>query len=314
MKPTDEWGFAAEGKAPGSGIPSSTLLSWVSGDAMKALGLTLMGGRFLSDADAVGAPNVVVVNESLARQTWPGENPIGKRLGLGGKPNSDADWKVVVGVVRDVRQGLNQAEARPETFQTLAQGNASMTKTSAAFAIRNMYLVINCLGNPAPLVSTVLQLINQQDPALPVTEVQTLDQYVSGSVNPQRFDAYLVGLFAALALLLALVGIGGVLSYSVAQRASELGIRMALGGKRGDILQLVLGDGLKLALVGIVIGTAIAFVISRFLASLLYQTSTADALTFTLVPLFLLIPTVGTSLIPAWRATRIDPVVALRTD
>jgi putative ABC transport system permease protein len=314
LKPSDEWAVAFEGKAPTSGVPRSLLLSWVSGNAMKALGMKLVAGRFISDRDAAGAPKTVVVNEALARRVWPNENPIGKRLSPGGPPDSDAGWVTVVGVVHDLRQGLGNVDTRPEAFQSLEQGNAEMMKKSTVFGIRGMHLVIKCAQDPAFITSTVRRLIAQQDPSLPVTDIQTLKQYVSASIRPQRFDTYLVGLFAGLASLLAVIGLGGVLSYSVAQRTNELGVRIALGGNRGDILQLVMGDGLKLAGIGIAVGIAAAFVVARFIASLLYQTSPRDALTFMLIPLLLLITTVAASLVPAWRATKIDPMVALRAE
>ncbi len=314
LKPSDEWGLAIKGKAPGSGVPRSILLSWVSGHAMKALGMKLVAGRFISDRDTVGAPKVMVINEALARSAWPNENPIGKRLSPGGPPDSDTDWQTVVGVIRDVRQGLSNVNTKPEAFQSLDQGNAQMSAKSAAFSLRGMHLVINCAQDPAFIASAVRRVIAQQDPSLPVTEIQTLDQYVSASINPQRFDTYLVGLFGGLALLLAIIGIGGVLSYSVAQRTNEWGVRMALGGNRVDILQLVLTDGLKLAVIGIGAGIACAFVVARFISALLYQTSPRDTLTFLLIPCLLLITTIAASFVPAWRATRIDPMVALRAE
>jgi predicted permease len=314
LKPSDEWGVAFQGKAPGSGVPRSVLLSWVSGDALKTLGMKLVAGRFISDRDVAGAPKAMVVNEALARKAWPHESPIGKRLSPGGPPDSDAGWQTVVGVVRDVRQGLSNLDTKPEAFQSLDQGNAEMMKKSTVFGIRGMHLVIKCAQYPGFISSAVQRVIAQQDPSLPVTDIQTLDQYVSASINPQRFDTYLVGLFAGLALLLAVIGISGVLSYSVAQRTNEMGVRMALGGNRGDIMRLVMTDGLKLAVIGITVGIAGAFVLARLISSLLYQTSARDAWTFLLIPLLLLITTIAASLIPAWRAIKIDPMVALRAE
>ncbi len=314
LKASDEWGLAIEGRPPNSGAPASVLLSWVTGDAMKALGMKLVAGRFISERDTAQAPKAMVINEALARQAWPNQNAIGKRFSPGGPPDSDAGWYTVVGVVRDIRQGLSNVHTKPEAFESLDQGNAEMMKKSAVFGIRGMHLVIKSAQDPTLISSVVRRTIAQQDPSLPVTEIQTLDQYVSASIKPQRFDTYLVGLFGGLALLLAVIGIGGVLSYSVAQRTNELGVRMALGGNQGDILQLVMTDGLKLAVVGIAAGIAGAFAVSRFISSLLYQTSPQDAWTFVLIPVLLLLTTVAASLVPAWRATRIDPMVALRAE
>ncbi len=314
LKATDEWGLAIEGRPPNSGAAASVLLSWVSGDAMKALGMKLVAGRFISDRDTAQAPNVMVINEALARQGWPTQNALGKRFNPGGPPDSDAGWYTVVGVVRDVRQGLSNVHTKPEAFESLDQGNAWMMKKSAMFGIRGMRLVIKSAQEPMLISSVVQRIIAQQDPSLPVTEIQTLDQYISASIKPQRFDTYLVGLFGGLALLLAVIGIGGVLSYSVAQRTNELGVRMALGGNQGDILRLVMTDGLKLAAIGIAGGIAGAFAVSHFISSLLYQTSPQDAWTFVSIPLLLLLTTIAASLVPAWRATRIDPMAALRAE
>src|SRR5579859_5886688 len=144
--------------------------------------MKLVAGRFISDHDAAGAPKTVVINEALARKAWPNENPIGKRFSPGGPPDSDAGWKTVVGVVHDVRQGLSNLDTKPEAFQSLEQGNAEMMKKSTVFGIRGMHLVIKCAQPPALISSAVRRVITQQDPSLPVTEIQTLDQYVSASI------------------------------------------------------------------------------------------------------------------------------------
>ena len=314
LTPTDDWGVAIEGKSPDSGVPRSILLSWVSGDAMQALGMKVLRGRLLDDHDTPDSAKVVVINETMARKAWPNQDPIGKRIGMGGKPDTAAGWRTVVGVIGDVRQGLSNLDTRPQVFQTQAQAGAEVLANTIGSGLRGMHLVMRCQGDPISLASTARQLVARQDPALPVTDVTTLDRYVSESINSQRYDTYLIGLFAALAVALAVIGIGGTLWYSVAQRTNELGIRMALGGDRGDVTQLILKDGLKLAALGIGIGLSGSLALSRFISSLLYQTSSLDALTFVVVPLVLLLTSLAASLVPAWRAVRIDPMVALRAE
>lgn len=314
LTPSDEWGVAIEGKSPDSGVPRSILLSWVSGDAMQALGMKLLHGRLLTGQDTRTAPSAVVVNEAMARKAWPDQNPIGKRIGLGGKPDKDSDWKTVVGVIADVRQGLSNLDTRPQVFQTQAQASPDALANTVGSGLRGMHLIIRSQGDPAFLTSAVRALIARQDPALPITEIETLDRYVSGSINSERYNVYLIGLFAALALALAIVGIAGTLWYGVTQRTNELGVRMALGGDRGDVVRLVLKDAFQLALIGIALGLAVSLAATRFLSTLLYQTSRFDTLTFIIVPIALVLTTFAASLVPAWRATRIDPMIALRAE
>jgi putative ABC transport system permease protein len=314
LKPSDEWGLAVEGKAPGSGIPRSIQLSWISGDALRALRVKLIRGRLIDDRDGPDAQKVVVVNETMARLSWPDEDPIGKRIGLGGQPSSPEGWRTVMGVIADVRQGLSNRDTKPQVFQMQQQVSAGMLAETVGGGLRGMHLIVRATGEPISALPEIRRLVARADSALPITEVLTLDRYVSDSINPQRFDAYLMGVFAGLALLLALIGIAGVLSYTVAQRTGELGIRMALGGRPGTIMLLVLSDGFKLASAGLAIGLVAAAALSRFLSGLLYEAPAFDAVTFVVVPLALIIATIAAALIPAHRATHIDPIAALRAD
>lgn len=267
-------------------------------------------GRLLTSKDTRNSAPVVVVNESFARKVWPGEGALGKGVALG----IDHGWQRVVGVVKDVRQGMSNVRTKPQMFQPQAQAKGDMIAETISGGLRGMNFVVRSTGDPSTLTTQMRQAIARQDATLPVTDVETLDAYLSDSVNPQRFNTFLLGAFAGLALLLAVVGIGAVLWYTVAQRTKELGLRMALGSSRRTILNLVLKDGLRVAAVGIVIGMAAAFAVSRLVSSLLYETSTTDAWTFLIVPLILAATTILISLVPALRATRIDPVVALRME
>ena len=312
LSPSDEWGLAVEGKAATGGTPRSILLSWVSGDAMQALNMKLVRGRLIGARDTARSARVVVVNQTMAREAWSNEDPIGKRIGLGGKPDSDAGWVTVAGVVADVRQGLSNVNTRPQVFQAQAQASGGVLANTIGSGLRRMHLIVRSNTDPASLTATIRRMIAREDPALPVTEIETLDQYVNASVNAQRYDTYLIGCFASFALVLAMVGIGGVLWYNVAQRTNELGVRLALGGTRVDLMRLVVKDGLRLATFGIVLGFCGALAICRLLSGLLYQTSSFDSTIFLLVPVALAATTLVASLWPAWRATRVDPMIALR--
>jgi predicted permease len=308
---SDEWGVAIQGKAPNTG-PKSILLSWVVGDAMKVLRLQVIRGRLLGPEDTAQSPHVLVVNQAMAQQAWPNENPIGKRISLGGRPDTDSGWSTVVGVVADLRQGLANLNTRPHVFQAQAQASPGMLSNTINGGLRGMHLLLLTSGDPNALAAEARATIGKQDSALPVTGVQTLDTYVRDSINPQRFDTYLFGLFAAFALLLAVVGIGSVLWYTVARRTNEIGVRMALGGANADIIRLILHDGLQLSLKGIAIGLAAALLLSRLLSGILYQTSAFDVLAYTLVPALLIAASLLAAAIPAWRAVRIDPIASLR--
>jgi putative ABC transport system permease protein len=311
LSPSDQWGVAYEGKSTNQ-VPSTVLISWTAGDAMKVLGFKLISGRLLSSADTQHSPKVLVINETLARRVWPGENAVGKRMHLGGPPKDAKEWSTVVGIIADVRQGLNNVDTRPQAFQTQEQAPSEAISNDSFMGLRGMSLVLRTDLAPKALSAEVRSVIAQQDSALPIEKVQTLDDYVSGSIHAQRYDTYLVGLFAALALVLTVIGIGGVLLYSVVQRTNELGIRMALGGARRDIARGVLEHGFRLAGIGIVVGAIGAAGVARFISGLLYQTSVLDWPTLICVPLAMLLTTLVASMIPVLRAVRIDPAVALR--
>lgn len=259
-----------------------------------------MRGRDLAESDTADTPQVILINEAAARQIWSGENPLGKRVKIGGV---DRPWWTVVGIVGDIHQGSLELAPNMQFYVPHAQW---------PFPDSDMTVAIRTAGPPAVLASAARQAIRSLDASQPVSRVTPLEGYLQLSVQARRFSLLLLGAFAAIALLLSVVGIYGVTAYSVAQRTNEVGIRMALGAQPRSILWLVVGDGLLLALVGIGIGVAAALVLTRFLRNLLFEIKPNDPVTFVSVVFLLLIVALLAFYIPARRAMRVDPMVALR--
>jgi putative ABC transport system permease protein len=267
------------------------------------MSIPLLQGRGFSEHDKVDSPAVAVINETMARRFWPDQDPTGKRITTGTLASTDPDdWITVVGVVKDVRQFELVADPKPQMYLSYVQ---------AGFFAPND-LVVSTDLEPLSLATAVRRAVWEVDKDQPVSRIRTMEEIVSESVARQRFSMLLLGIFAALALVLAAVGIYGVMSYSVAQRTREFGIRMALGAQRGDVLKLAVGQGLKLVLVGIVIGLGAAFVLTRVMSSLLFNVSPTDPVTFVIISLILIGVAGVASFIPARRATKIDPMDALR--
>jgi len=274
----------------------------VSPDYFRALGIPLIRGRFFTAHDTADAPPVVIISESMARRYFPDENPIGRRLKASGPDLHDTPFMEIVGVVGAVRYtGLddNSADAYYQPYeQTLYY--------------RRTNLVIRSNGPAAALAPTLRQEIRALDPDAVISDVVTMEEALGASVVGPRFRTLLVGGFALCALLLAAIGIYGVIAYSVAQRTQEIGIRMALGAKRSDVVGQVVAQGLRLALAGAVLGIAGALIATRLLSSLLFAVKATDALTFAVGPLILMAVAMLASFLPAWRAAMVDPVTALR--
>jgi putative ABC transport system permease protein len=264
------------------------------------MGIPLVQGRDISEMDAPDAVKVVVVSEKTARYFWPGQNPIGKRL-KPGSTTSESPWREVVGIVKDVRQNDFVAEPKMQMYMAHEQ-----VGSFAANAV-----VVRTQVDPLSLGSAVRKIVWEIDKDQPVSDIRSMEEIVSSAVARQRFSTMLLGIFATLALVLAAVGIYGVMSYSIAQRTREIGIRMALGAQRSDVLKMVVGQGLKLVVIGVAIGLAAAFVLTRVMASLLFGVSATDPLTFVIISFVLLGVALVASYIPALRATRVDPMVAL---
>jgi putative ABC transport system permease protein len=282
-----------------------TTLHLVDDDYFRAVGIPLLAGReFGARDDAFGAVPVVVISQALARQAFPGENPLGKRI----RPNissgrDEAPMRLIVGVVGDVRaEGLGTPPI-PESYVPYAQ-----------LPFAPMSVVVRTAVNPESMVPTLTKAVEALDKDLPLLHTKTLDQYVADTVADTRFETVLLGAFAVLALVLTCVGLYGVVSYTVAQQTREMGIRLALGAGRHTILRMIVGSGILLSGMGIGIGLAMSFLLTRLIATLLYEVSPADPITFCAVPLALLAMAMMASYVPARRAARVDPMVALRCE
>jgi putative ABC transport system permease protein len=276
----------------------------ISPDYFQALQVPLLQGRFFNEHDKPDSPPVVIVSEALARKFLADRNPIGARLKQSG-PGLGDTYMEIVGVVGDVKY-LGLADQRDMAYYMVFGQNYSFS--------RRMYLVVRTARDAAAIQRGLQREIQKLDPAVTLAQVATMQEALGRSVAQPRFDAMLLGLFAAIALTLAAVGIYGVIAYSVAQRTHEIGVRMALGAGRGDVLEMVIRQAAKLAVTGIALGLAGAFALTRLLANLLFGTSTTDGATFLAVTALLMGVALAASWVPAWRATRISPVSALRCD
>jgi putative ABC transport system permease protein len=265
------------------------------------MGIPIIRGRDFTDQDKGDSTNVVVISEKTAQHFWPGQDPIGRRL-KPGSSTSNTPWREVIGIVKDVRQNDFIATPKMQMYFTYRQ-----LKDLAPNA-----LVVRTGIEPMSLAASVRDAIWSVDKDQTVADIDTMEHIVAEAVARQRFSMLLLGLFAALALLLASVGIYGVMSYSVAQRTHEIGIRIALGARPGDVLQMTITQGLKLVGAGMILGLAAAFLLTRVLQSLLFGISATDPVTFFGISLVLLAVAILASYLPALRATKVDPIIALR--
>jgi len=260
----------------------------------------------LTSADAADAAPSVVVDEEFAKRLWPDREPIGQRISNGAVPSTNPPvlrWRTVVGIVGHVKHNALDQVGREQIYVPLAQ---------TPFPIRNMYLTVRASGDPVSVANAIQRTVRSLDPSLPVYEVKTMDVWLDATVSPRRFNVLLLLTFGALALTLAAIGTYGVLAYSVSQRTQEIGIRMALGASRQDVLRMVVGGGLRLAVAGTLIGLALSLAAGRFISTLLFGVRATDPITFSAVAAALLATAVLAAWIPARRATRVDPMVALR--
>jgi predicted permease len=291
----------------------SVAQTWVLGDYFRAIGIRLVRGRFFTDNDRAGTERVAIVSESLARRYWPGDEPIGKRLKWG-VPESRFPWMTVVGVVGDVRESSLDAEPMVHTYTPYLQENPRVLGESVIGMWRSLRIAARTAGEAELLVAPIRRTIERLDPALAVADVQTLEQSVARSVAPERASATVLTLFAAGALLMAAIGLYGLLAYGVAQRTREIGVRIALGAERAQVVRMVVGQGMRVVAVGIVLGLTAAFFATTVLERLLYETPARDVWTFAAAPLALMLAALAACVLPAVRAARVDPVQALRLE
>ena len=270
----------------------------------ETLGMPLEQGRFFTAADTEKAPAVVVINAMMAKTYFPGENPLGKRLQVGATPESDVPWMEVVGVVGDVRQGLD-LDPKAEMYLPYRQADQVLP-------VFQLSIVLRTATDPMLQASALRSALAEIDPNQPLVRVRTMEENMAATVAQPRFRTWLIGIFAGLALILAGVGVYGVMSYTVTQRTSEIGIRVTLGAQPEDVFRIVVGEGLRLALTGVGAGILGALALTRLLRSFLYGVSAYDPLTFVGVALLLTLVAVAASFFPARRATLVDPMVALR--
>jgi putative ABC transport system permease protein len=288
LLPADQW--------PGVNYRS------VSPDYFHALDIPVTQGRGFSERDNASAPLAVLVNQAVAERDFAGENPIGKRINLGGVgSNGQPIWFEIVGVVTNVRNIELNTEPMPEIYTSYMQD---------PFA--GMSFVIRTTIEPTSVAASVRESVQEVDKEQPVAEIRTMESIVTDAVTQPRFNLVLLGIFGGIALILSAAGIYGVMSYSVTQRTPEIGIRMALGAQTSDVLKMVVGQGMALAVIGIIIGLIASFALTHLMASLLYGVSATDPLTFALIALILLGVALGACFVPARRATKVDPMVALR--
>ncbi|HMC54181.1 MAG TPA: ABC transporter permease [Gemmatimonadaceae bacterium] len=301
-----DWSITLEGRPRQPGENPNGDWQVVTPGYFETMGMTLVRGRFFADADDERAPVVAVINETMARRYWPGEDVIGRRFHLG---SANQPWISIVGIVGPVRHNAVTELPRAEMYIPHAQFD-----TAGGSASRGMTFVLRTDEEPLALVAGVRQLVRSMDPDLPLAEVRTLQRVADDALAQPRFTAFLLGLFAALALTLATIGIYGVISLLVTRRRQEIGIRMALGAQASAIVGMVLRRGVVLTVIGVAIGLAAAAGLSRILASLLYGVTPFDPATFAAVPVALTLVAGIACVFPAGRAARTDPMVALREE
>ena len=289
-----------EGFVPVPNGPIQNIDYWnsVSGKYFETIGAHLLEGRFLSDADGATAPLVVVVNQTMARTYWPRESALGHRVRTSG---ANSPWRTIVGVVADVKNAALDRPAGTELYFPFPQLPRQLS-----------WVVVRAQGDPMSLTSAARDAIRGLDRGLPISNIGSMEDVMSTARSRPRFLTLLLIAVLVLSLILAALGIYGVISYAVAQRTNEIGIRMALGARGGDVIRLIGTSGVRLALAGTIVGAAGAFALTRFLSGLLFGVSSLDPLTFVAMAATLIAVTLLACYIPARRASRVDPLVALR--
>jgi len=302
-----DFGLRVDGYVPPPGTNAKGDWQIATDGYLQAMGEQIVRGRGIERTDTTNGQLVGLVNEEMARRYWPGRDAIGGRFRIGGR--ADRPWVNVVGIVKDVRHNGVTGVVKEKFYVPHTQWHVSVGNP-----IRSMTLVVRTEGNPSTLTSPVRNIIRQLDANLPVADVRTMEDVVVGALSTPRFTSVLLSIFAALALTLSAVGIYGVLSYVVSRRTREIGIRVAIGAGRARVLTMVLGSGVSLAVYGIGAGLVLAFGVTRLLRGLLHGVPPADPATFVVVAATLTAVAALASVVPAWRASRVDPVIALRSE
>jgi putative ABC transport system permease protein len=307
--------FLVEGRPPAKGDLYTGDEQWraVSPHYFTAFRIPLLRGRTFEDRDTGKSERVVIINQAMANKYWPKDNPVGQRIMIGGSalgPDFAEPVREVIGIVGSVREnGLSNSD---QGVMYIPQAQTTDGLTKLANSVLPMSWAIRTSNDPSALNAAIQREIMAVDGQLPISKIRTMEQVVSESTARQNFNMLLLSIFAGLALLLAAIGIYGLMSYTVEQRTQEIGIRMALGAGRGDMLKLIVRQGMLLAGIGVAIGLAAAFGLTRLLASLLFGVKTTDPATYAAVALVLITVALFASYVPARRATKIDPLIALR--
>ena len=299
----NDGGFTIEGKKPPAHEDFHARYHMATPGYFSAMGIPLLEGRSFTQADKKGAPWVLIINQAMAKKYWPGEDVIGKRVSFADNPKKDDDWMTIVGVVGDVKDEPSNASAEPAFWWSEYEASES-----------DMVIAIRTKSDPSQVADSLRSAVHQIDPELAVADIKQMDAVAGASLSTPRFTFVLVGMFAALAVLLAGIGAYGVIAYTVTQRTSEFGLRVALGAQRNDLLRMVLAQAARLAIPGTLLGLALALSLGRVVQTLIYGVSAADPLVFASV--VVLVPAVAllAAWIPARRAARSDPMEALRTE
>jgi putative ABC transport system permease protein len=292
--------FSIEGRP--FDLSSAPVAGWqlVTPNYFRTLGIPIMQGRDFTEHDHAESPNVAIINETMARRYWPNEDPLGQRIMLGAA-QPDRPWSIIIGVARDIPHRTIDSQPEPDWYLPYLREPQ-----------RAMRLFVRSSGDPSGLASAVREQVWAIDKDQPITSLVTMSELVASTVAPRRFNTLLLGLFAAVALVLAALGIYSVISYSVTQRTHEIGVRLALGAQAKDVLRLIVRQGMALALAGIAIGWVAAFAFTRLMAGLLYEVSATDPATYIAITLLLTAVAWLACFLPARRAARVDPMVALR--
>jgi putative ABC transport system permease protein len=286
---------------------SWTHMSSISPGYLEAMGIPLIAGRIFDERDGEPGREAAIVDEMFVKRYWPGDNPLGKRIKNSFDAGSNDPWITVVGIVGHIKNaGAEQTlpnDPLAETYIPYKQD------PSPAW-----FVTVRTTGEPASMTAALTNAVHSVDRGLPVSDVRTMDDRIAISLQYRRFSMLLLGTFAAIGFTLSLVGVYGVISYSVTQRIHEIGMRMALGAGQSDVIRLVLGNAAKLAAVGLSVGFALSLLLSRWLAKAIFGVSATDLQTFISVSVLMAIAALSAGYIPARRATRVDPMVALRHD